>query len=87
MNTEEMSKSSEDVVGREPETGDGAGLLGVRKMSGHKRSRSEGSSATTAVLVGRSGRDEGPRAAARREKEMSPPYLPRPRNGRFICRV
>ena len=86
MNTEEMSKSSEDVVGREPETGDGS-LLGVRKMSGHKRSRSEGSSTTTAVLVSQSERDEGPRAAARREKEMSPPYLPRPRNGRFIRRV
>jgi WD40 repeat protein len=87
LSKEEMSRSTENVLSRDrdPETGELEDQ--ERKTPGHKRSRSEGSGATMAVSVGQSGVQVGgdertvkPQVTPRREKELSPPYLPRPRN-------
>ena len=57
-------------------------------MSGHKRSRSEGSTATVAIAVTAAvrpvGGGEGATRPLRREREVSPPHLARPRKGELL---
>ena len=78
---EDISKSTDEVLikGTSPQTGgeDGGGS-GERRMSSHKRSRSEGSTATTAInVIQPATREKKEVAPETDEREASPPYVAR----------
>ena len=81
-----VRKSSDEALNRgrssELKTVENGGGVGERKMSGHKRSRSEGSTATTAITVVQQAREEAKETAPElNRREVSPPYVTRQRKG------
>ena len=85
-NVEDISRSTDEVRNRQMTAAD-SGEREERRLSGHKRSRSEGSTAASAITMTTNAvtqpveEKEAHSQQTKREREVSPFYTARPRKG------